>query len=67
MKKSIRANSSNTAETKVVAEVVEPNPPHDNISQLAYTFWLERGRHDGCAEEDWLRAEQQLRGGGIRS
>jgi hypothetical protein len=29
---------------------------------LAYLYWETRGCQEGSPEEDWLRAEQQLRG-----
>ena len=35
---------------------------HEQIAQLANKYWAERGHQDGHAEEDWLRAEQELRG-----
>lgn len=35
---------------------------HDQIAQLAHKYWAERGHQHGHAEEDWLRAEQELRG-----
>ena len=31
------------------------------ISRLAYSYWAARGYVGGSAEEDWLRAEQELR------
>ena len=30
------------------------------IANLAYSFWEARGRQDGSAVEDWLRAEEQV-------
>jgi hypothetical protein len=33
---------------------------HDEIAILAYSYWEERGG-GGSAEEDWLRAEEELR------
>ena len=30
------------------------------IERLAYHFWLERGRPEGSAGEDWFRAERVL-------
>ncbi len=34
----------------------------EEIARLAYDYWLEReGRDGGSAEEDWLRAENELR------
>ena len=35
--------------------------PHDQVAQLAHRFWNERGRAHGHHEEDWFRAEQELR------
>ena len=34
---------------------------HAQIEKLAYQFWEERGRPSGSSEEDWFRAEQELR------
>lgn len=38
------------------------DPSHDQIADLARKYWAERGYKDGHQEEDWLRAEQELRG-----
>jgi hypothetical protein len=38
-----------------------PTPSHDEIAQLARKYWAERGYTDGSHEEDWFRAEQELR------
>ena len=35
--------------------------PHDEIARLAYAYWEQRGGEGGSAEEDWARAEQELR------
>jgi hypothetical protein len=48
--------------TAVVEEVKQVTPAHDEIAQLAQKYWAERGWQDGYAEQDWLRAEQELRG-----
>jgi hypothetical protein len=32
----------------------------EEISDLAYSYWLQRGCPEGCPEEDWFRAEQEL-------
>jgi hypothetical protein len=32
------------------------SPDHDCIAELAYTYWVERGRPDGSPEVDWHRA-----------
>jgi hypothetical protein len=34
----------------------------EQVAQLAHRFWLESGRRHGHHEEDWLRAERELRG-----
>ena len=31
------------------------------IARLAYSYWEARGYTNGSPEEDWLRAEQELR------
>ena len=36
-------------------------PAHEDIARLAYQFWIERGRKNGRHEEDWLRAEHELK------
>ena len=35
---------------------------HEQVAQLAHRLWFERGCGHGHHEEDWLRAEEQLRG-----
>jgi hypothetical protein len=35
-------------------------PSHDDIANLAYALWEDRGGGDGRAEEDWLEAERML-------
>jgi Protein of unknown function (DUF2934) len=34
---------------------------HDDIAKLAYSLWAARGFQQGSPEEDWLRAERQLK------
>jgi phage/plasmid primase-like uncharacterized protein len=46
----------NAANAALVSE-----PSHQAIAQLAYSFWEARGYQGGSQEDDWLRAEQQLR------
>ena len=51
------------SETITVAEQVKAiTPSHHEIAQLAQKYWAERGWQDGYAEQDWLRAEQELMG-----
>jgi len=35
-------------------------PSHEEIERLARSYWEQRGYQDGFAEQDWLRAEQDL-------
>ena len=40
----------------------EPAPPeHEEIALLAYMYWEARGRPADSPEEDWLRAEEEIR------
>lgn len=34
---------------------------HKRIARLAYSYWEARGRPYGSPEEDWFRAEEELR------
>jgi hypothetical protein len=41
-------------------------PPHaevsvEEIARLAYQYWRERGAPIGTPNEDWLRAEEEIR------
>jgi len=50
---------------EVVMVEVEPvgdeYPSHDEIAVLAYSYWEARGCQGGSPDEDWLRAERELR------
>jgi hypothetical protein len=43
------------------ASASNPISEREEIATLAYSYWLERGRHGGSPEQDWLRAEQEYR------
>ena len=47
--------------TKKAEDLKMRDPSHEQIAQLAQKFWAERGWQDGYAEQDWLRAERELR------
>jgi hypothetical protein len=51
------------AETQVETVPVQPGyvPAENEIAVLAYTYWVDRGCQGGSPEEDWLRAERELR------
>jgi hypothetical protein len=48
--------------TVVSAKVNGHSISHEQVAQLAYRFWTERGHKHGHHEEDWFRAERELRG-----
>jgi len=50
---------SNTPEVVSAESVIEIT--NDTVAQLAYSYWVGRGCQGGSPEEDWLRAEQELR------
>jgi len=45
----------------VVAAHVATMPSREEVERLARKYWAQRGYQDGYAEQDWLRAEQELR------
>jgi len=57
------ASAIKTVAKKVTA--VKPGmakrPSHEEIARLAYRHWIERGGKNGGSEEDWLRAERELK------
>lgn len=57
-KKNVKAS----AKPKSVAAAATSAPSYSDIAQLAERYWAERGWQDGYAEQDWLRAEQELAG-----
>jgi hypothetical protein len=48
------------SKTKAVDVAASRTPTYEEIAQLAERYWAERGWQDGYAEQDWLRAEQEL-------
>jgi len=38
-----------------------PAPAHQQVAELAYSYWEARGRQGGSPQEDWFRAEQELK------
>jgi hypothetical protein len=50
------------AQSSPLATTPAPAPSHQQIAQLAHRFWNERGGHHGSHEQDWFRAERELRG-----
>jgi hypothetical protein len=58
--------STTPAEMPETAAVVNGEAQREEIAQLAYRFFQERGGSDGAALDDWLRAELELRGAGAK-
>ena len=50
--------------TVEVEPMADESPSHDEIAVLAYSYWEARGCQGGSPEEDWFRAEQELRSQG---
>ena len=48
-------------EAPLPSAVAEFTPPREQIARLAYLYWEARGCQGGSEEEDWLRAEAELR------
>jgi hypothetical protein len=57
-----RAASTKTKDKTASAKVTVIAPSREEIAMLAHKLWKERGGHHGSHEQDWLRAEQHLRG-----
>ncbi len=43
--------------------VAHPIDEHHDISRRAHQLYLDRGGENGSAEDDWCRAEQEVRAG----
>ena len=54
-------NSGKAPETQKRAPTVKTDQAQ--IAHLAYLYWLDRGCPIGSPEEDWSRAEQDLKQG----
>ena len=44
-----------------MSTVAQRSISHDEIAQLAYSYWQSRGFQGGTPEADWERAEHELR------
>jgi hypothetical protein len=47
--------------TPVAAASTANTISNDDIATLAFSYWEARGYRGGSPEEDWFRAEQELR------
>ena len=46
---------------KAPSTAIAKSVSHDDVARLAHRFWSERGFQHGHHEEDWFRAERELR------
>jgi len=58
----VAAKKTVKSAAKTADVAAKSTPSYGEIAQLAEKFWAERGWQDGYAEQDWLRAEQELVG-----
>ncbi len=63
--KATAVNHKHTTKKSVTPEVAAPARivKQEEIAELAYSYWVARGYQGGSQEqeEDWFRAEQQLK------
>jgi hypothetical protein len=57
---SVQESPANETQLLIAASLTDPE--HEIIAKLAYTLWENRGCPMDSADEDWIKAEQQLRG-----
>jgi Protein of unknown function (DUF2934) len=53
--------AGSTQPTPINGPINGSGPSHEQIAELARKYWAQRGYADGHHEEDWHRAEQELR------
>ena len=58
-----KGSESSTSEISSKAAKQAPTVDREAIARLAYSYWEARGFAGGSAEEDWLRAETEIRTG----
>jgi hypothetical protein len=55
------SESSNAGLNSIPADSQRPIT-HQQIAELAHSYWTSRGHAHGSSEDDWFRAERQLTG-----
>lgn len=58
LKSEVEASS---AASSISGSSNELGPSHEEVRALAHSYWLARGCQGGSPEEDWRRAEEELR------
>jgi len=61
-KKSGNSASADPVSPNGHAAAHERSVSQEEVARLAHRYWQERGGRHGYHVEDWLRAEQELRG-----
>jgi Protein of unknown function (DUF2934) len=60
--KSTEASNGAAKKRKPATKKTAAAPPtQEQIARLAEKYWAERGWPEGSPEQDWLRAEQELK------
>lgn len=58
---STKGDNNQRTKTKAYINKVQPlEKLRASITERAYELYLERGRREGCAEQDWLDAEREI-------
>jgi hypothetical protein len=60
MSKHHRNHSGQGTTAQLVEETTLARPDHERIAARAHELYLARGGGDGHADDDWLRAEEEL-------
>jgi hypothetical protein len=55
------AGASSSPAEVAVEHPPEITPAQEEIAKLAYSLWQARGSNGGSPEDDWFRAEQELK------
>ena len=61
-----KATQNVNIEAKGISAEIRNPVSDEEIRRRAYDIYLERGGQPGCDLDDWLQAEQELRGGDLR-
>lgn len=56
------ASADPTSQNGHVTAKGQQSVSQEEVAKLAHTYWQQRGHKHGHHEEDWYRAEQELRG-----
>jgi Protein of unknown function (DUF2934) len=59
--KAVKAGAGKAKTTSAASKPTQM-PTHEEVAKRSYEIFLERGSEHGHAEEDWARAESELRG-----